>query len=153
MADYFGVSIDYLVGNRQISSTVTESPRKIAELLIHLFEGGLIKADTISADEWIMSPMFDIENQESYMNGRYQTSEHPCIYFMNYYDPMIGPFSELTEVEKKYSPLGDGFITPMYDINSFIPKFLEIFKLHSSLQISDDIYAKIINEFLNDLDN
>ena len=148
IAQYFNISIDYLLGNDKSSN----SEKEICILFTSLLENRkLVKIDTSREEEiytpytrWDGVPDTEIEKRNV---------SYPAFIFPKHYD--IGPIDRYTKDQL------DDFRSDIYyggnsdssniRINEFFEKYFQIYDMYLSAQITEDFFHEITKKFLDDL--
>ena len=145
IAQYFDVSVDYLLGNIKPKERSTE--REICELFTDLIEKRtLVKVD-YSREEEIYTPTCrDCEITKK------QVSYNAFI-FPSYLDP--GPLDRFDEEQidnLKYDVLYSGNSDDSnIRINTFFAQYFQFYELFVHNQIGEDLFHEITKKFLDDL--
>ena len=147
IAEYFHVSIDWLVGGR--SGTSISGHRSIAEYIASLLREGIAKCETVT--------VMEVEYRETrngtsdiYSSGMDKNKYH-AIYFPNYWDPR-----ELAKDDFEYLELEDearniGNKTHNVALNLFLEKYLQILSVYKAGNLPEEAYQLILKEYLNQI--
>ena len=145
IAQYFDVSVDYLLGNIKPKERSTE--REICKLFTDLIEKRtLVKVDYSREEEIYTPTCHDCEITKK------QVSYNAFI-FPSYLDP--GPLDRFDEEQidnLKYDVLYSGNSDDSnIRINTFFAQYFQIYELFVHNQIGEDLFHEITKKFLDDL--
>lgn len=136
IADYFGVSVDSLVGN-DVSVSTKHSPREIGKFLSDLLLSGDAKIREIEIEEWVS----EVDYQESTQEKR--KVKYPAIYLESYRQPQ-------TEDEAiEASQVGND--TWMISVNDFLGKYLKILNVYKHDGLDEDLFRSVVAGLLSRL--
>lgn len=138
IADYFKVSVDYLVGKRTAYSAANN--REIAEMLVTLIESGAVSFDEVKMKEHIFTP--------GHPQGTIDESDrdmiYPALFFRNYWTPGLEDpdSSQLFELQTF------GNTTNNYQINEFLRKFIQIYTVYKRGELFEETYKAVVQDYL-----
>lgn len=138
IADYFKVSVDYLVGKRTAYSAANN--REIAEMLVTLIESDAVSFSEVSMTEHVYYPQ----------DGRYAREEcdvdrvYPSLFFRDYWTPK--PFDE--DGSQFYELQAFGNFTENYAINEFLRKFIQIYTVYKRGELYEETYRAVVQDYL-----
>ena len=145
IADYFQVSIDWLVGYKL--EPVNISQRSIGELIAKLLFLRIAKCHNYTIKEHVYLP-----NSNNRENKGFDTeTEYKAIYFPNYWQPeeITDDFIESLEFETKAEEHGNQ--TQNRSLNYFLKNHQQILELYQRNQIQDEHYQIILKDYLGKL--
>lgn len=147
LAEYFGVSIDSLVGSTSfISGTVTQ--RSIGELLYYLISQNHVKCQMRERDEDTYT--FNHEDGEFQLGTKRVT--YPLVFFPEYWHiPRNASPDEYHDFAGLMDTIGNE--TGFDKLNAFLRSLLDIEKAYRSKAISDEIYKIVVENLLLNLPN
>ncbi len=155
IANHFGVSIDYLVGNRSPKSQET-GPRAVAEFLSKVVESHDAKYITINVEEKVFESEehYDVEYGQSYEDivERNNVNSYIAVYFPSYWqlpDPSVVGQDTFEDMEAEAWQIGNE--SRMKPVNDFLRKFIKIFNLYDKKELDEDEYRIVIESFLKKL--
>lgn len=155
IANYFGVSIDFLVGNRSAKSQET-GPRAVAEYLTKVIENHDAKYTTVEIEETV----YELKEHYNVFSGPvYEASSpekrivsYPAIYFPDYWqlpDPADVDRDTFDEMEAEARQIGNE--SRMKPVNDFIRKFIQIFEIFDNKGVDEDAYRTVVDNYLSKL--
>lgn len=155
IANYFGVSIDFLVGNRSAKSQET-GPRAVADFLSKIIENHDAKYTTVEIEETV----YELKEHYNVFSGRvYEASSpekrivsYPAIYFPDYWqlpDPADVDRDTFDEMEAEARQIGNE--SRMKPVNDFIRKFIQIFEIFDNKGVDEDAYRTVVDNYLSKL--
>lgn len=156
IADYFGVSIDFLVGNRSAKSQET-GPRAVAEFVSKVIESHDAKFTTIEIEESV----YELKEHYNVFSGAFceaseekKTISYPAIYFPDYWQ-LPDPNEVGEEIfEEQYAEATQvGNDSRMKPVNDFIRKFIQIFEIFDKKGVDEDVYRIVVDNYLSKLRN
>jgi transcriptional regulator with XRE-family HTH domain len=147
IAEYFGVSVDWLLGyktNRSVSIDL----RSLGEILAELLLKGDAKCQKISVEETVYAFTDDGYGPEA--EPKKQNIEYSSIYFPSYTRAKENStFDEWTEFDMMARALGNE--SRFFPLNNFLNKYLQILKIYNSGDLSEESYQVLLKDFLNQL--
>ena len=155
IANHFGVSIDFLVGNRSAKSQET-GPRAVADFLSKVIENHDAKYTTVEIEETV----YELKEHYNVFSGPvYEDASpekrivsYPAIYFPDYWqlpDPADVDRDTLGEVEAEARQVGNE--SRMKPVNDFIRKFIQIFEIYDKKGVDEDAYRTVVDNYLSKL--
>ena len=155
IANYFGVSIDFLVGNRSSKSQET-GPRAVADFLSKVIENHDAKYTTVEIEETV----YELKEHYNVFSGPvYEASSpekrivsYPAIYFPDYWqlpDPADVDRDTFDEMEAEARQIGNE--SRMKPVNDFIRKFIQIFEIFDNKGVDEDAYRTVVDNYLSKL--
>lgn len=140
IANYFGVSVDSLVGN-DVSVSAKHSPRSIAKFLSDVLLSGDAKSKDLKITEWVSEVDYDYNEYHSKQEDREIT--YPAIYFPDYWQPQTDDESaEACQI---------GNDTAMQAVNMFLRSYLQILKTYRQGMLTQDVYENVVANLLSNL--
>lgn len=151
IAQYFGVSIDYLVGFKK-SKPLETTPLAVAEFLSKIIESHDAKYKTIEIEELV----FEFEDmQMNPLDGasaKKRNSSYLAIYLPNYWQlPKSAEVGEYLYDEALFEAQRYGNITRMKPVNDFLTKFIQIFEVFEKKGVDEDVYRTVVDNYLSKL--
>lgn len=157
IADHFGVSIDYLVGNRSPKSRET-GPRAVAEFLSKVIESHDAKYTTVNVEESVYEVKEHYNSFAGYVTEpateAKRINSYLAFYFPDYWqipDPSYvddDSFEELLS-DARYN----GNESRMKPVNDFIRKFIQIFEIFDKKGVDEDAYRTVVDNYLSKLND
>ena len=155
IANHFGVSIDFLVGNRSAKSQET-GPRAVADFLSKVIENHDAKYTTVEIEETV----YELKEHYNVFSGPvYEASSpekrivsYPAIYFPDYWqlpDPADVDRDTFDEMEAEARQIGNE--SRMKPVNDFIRKFIQIFEIYDKKGVDEDAYRTVVDNYLSKL--
>ena len=139
IADYFKVSVDWLVGKR--TAYTAANNREIAEMLVTLIESGAVSFDEISRTEHVYYPQDEVSPAgESDVDKVY-----PALYFRDFWTPK--PDDE--DGSQFFELQAFGNTTSNYEINEFLRKFIQIYTVFKRGELFEETYRAVVRDYLN----
>ena len=141
IAHYFGVSIDWLMGN-QNGAAIT--PKTAADFITRAVSSGVARFTPLTVEE---------DNycaDETYPPGtvRKTTVNYWAVYFPSFWDPAEGVDSE----EEYSNRLGDaqlgGNQTPFWSLNAFLDKYQRFNELRKSRSMDEEDFQTLVTKHL-----
>lgn len=139
IAEYFNVSIDYLVGKRTTYSAANN--REIAEMLVTLIESGAVSFSEINMTERVYPPDSQYESSEQHDIE----IQYPALFFRNYWTPEGEDIDGSQSVEIQ----AFGNYTNNYAINEFLRKFIQIYAVHKKGDLYEETYKAVVQDYLS----
>lgn len=148
IAEYFHVSVDWLVGHR--TDLNKPNQRAIAEFLSQLLLAGTAKSMVINVNELVYKPFWSSDGYPDCTKVK-QSNSYKAIYFSNYYDP-----SQIAKDEDEYLELESeacqgGNDTRNVALNNFLVKFLQILDIYKAGNLSEEAFQIVLKEYLGQL--
>lgn len=141
IADYFNVSIDYLVGKR--ASRSAENNREIAELLASLIESGAV---TFSEKE-ITEPVYLPETPYQAASYSEEKKEYPALLFREYWTPK----RDNPDGDEDFELLSKGNSTNNDRINYFLKRMKKLYDLYINDDCDGKTYEALVQSYLDDV--
>lgn len=140
IADYFHVSVDYLIGNSQAISA-SHSPREIGEFISDLLASKDGKVANITVEEWVS----EVDPATGYSKQETRQVHYPAVYFPDHWIP------ETDDEAAEASRVGNE--TSMIPVNQFLHSFLEILNTYHQGLLSQETYEMVVTNLLENLRN
>lgn len=155
IADYFGVSIDFLVGNRGVKSQET-GPRAVAEFVSKVIESHDAKYTTVEIEESVYEPkeVYNVFSGPGFCEASEEKKNisYPAIYFPDYWrlpDPAEVGREIFEEQFAEARQVGND--SRMKPVNDFIRKFIQIFEIFDKKGVDEDAYRTVVDNYLSKL--
>ena len=150
IADYFGVSIDWLLGFKTAQKMET-SPRGIAAFVAKLLESGIARSTRGTIPEVVFESYL---NSHGFQDSRQENRkiEYPMLYFPNYWYPQDITDDEFEQDELMLEAQQTGNETKNVALNSFLDKYLAILDLYKKKQLSEEPYQIVLKDYLSQLE-
>ena len=148
IAKHFGTSVDMLVGNYK-AKYIGTSPRAIAAFIAEVLDNhvGLLRKIPSEEDIYEINPYDNPYDGASY---RKATNEYQALYLPNYW-PVPKDCAPDNEVLTEYSQVGNG--TRMFEVNTFLQQFKEIFDIYDRHGLSEETYQTVLADLLSHLND
>ena len=150
IADYFGVSIDWLLGFETALKMAT-GPRAIAAFIARLLESGAVKSAPVTIEEEIYKVVY---NDHGFPDSDHEKREvtYNALYFPNYWYPndIAKDDFELDELVQEMFQCGNENDKNVH-LNSFLEKYLAILPLYRRQQMSEEPYRIVLKDYLQKL--
>ena len=145
IADYFQVSIDWLVGHSQ--EQLKLSKRSAAEFIAKLLELHIASSCDITIKEHVYLPEWENNPSKDYD----KTSVYPAIYFSHFWQPdqMAKQFEDIFPLTAEAQKHGN--FTKNTDLNEFLDNHQQILDLYHKSQIQKEHYQIILKDYLQKL--
>ncbi len=155
IANHFGVSIDFLVGNKSAKSQET-GPRAVADFLAKIIESHDAKYTTIEMEESVFEPKEIYNVFEGYMTDTASEEKrkitYPAIYFPDYWSPREQAGSDYEAFEELYAEASQaGNDSRMKPVNDFLRKFIQIFEVYDKKGVDEEAYRTVVDNYLSKL--
>lgn len=149
IADYFGVSIDWLLGF-EAAQKKAEGQRAIGAFVAGLLKNGIAKHIPVTVEEKVFETVRD---QHGYPESKQETRSitYPAIYFPNYWNPNECDGSEEEREIAFIEASQVGNKTPNVTLNRFINQYLDILRAYKDHQLSDNSFMTVLEEYLSRL--
>lgn len=149
IADYFGVTIDWLMGFETAQKMAT-GPRAIAAFVATLLERGTLKSTPVKIEEDVYSVVY---NSHHYPDSAHEKKEitYNAFYFPSYWYPneIAKDEYELEELVQEMFQCGNE--NKNVHLNTFLEKYLAILPLYKQQQISEEPYRIVLKDYLEKL--
>ena len=148
IAEYFHVSIDWLVGHR--ADLNKPSQRSIGEFLSQLLLAETAKSEVVTVTERVYKPFWSSDGYPDCTRDK-QKNSYKAIYFPNYFDP-----GQIAKDEDEYQELDsvacqEGNETRNVALNTFLIKFLQILDIYKAGNLSEEAFQIVMKEYLGQL--
>ena len=155
IADYFGVSIDYLVGNRGPKSRET-GPRSVAEFLAKVIESHDATYTTVEIEETVYEPKqtYNVFVGHTYAEATEEKRiiSYPAIYFPDYWKlPDLVEVGQDTFEDMLTEARQVGNDSRMKPVNDFLRKFIQIFEVYDKKGVDEEAYRTVVDNYLSKL--
>ena len=155
IADHFGVSIDFLVGNRSAKSRET-GPRAVAEFLSKVIESHDAKYTEVNIEEYVYEPKQHYNVFQGYVpedaTEEKRINSYLAIYLPDYWQL---PDSSETERDAYEDLLSDalrgGNESRMKSVNDFLRKFIQIYEVYDKKGVDEEAYRTVVDNYLSKL--
>ena len=155
IANHFGVSIDYLVGNKSAKSQET-GPRSVADFLSKVIESHDAKYTTVEIEESVYEPKQMYNVFSGYVDCEASEEKriitYPAIYFPDYWplpDPAEVDHETYEEISSEALQIGNE--SRMKPVNDFIRKFIQIFEIYDKKGVDEEAYRTVVDNYLSKL--
>ena len=152
IADYFGVSVDYLLGRKKNTTSDVPLNEELCKELMCLIESGTIRAIDVDVNEDTYQPYFgpddDYPYPYEYVNKK---SRYKMLYFSNYASlPASEELPEPEMDEVMFDCQTQGNDNPKgREINEFIEFYLKFYDLLQHNNLSKEMYETAIQDRLS----
>ena len=154
IADYFKVSIDFLVG-RKPESTETESlpATAVCRQLMQLVESEMVSYKEIEVEEDMYTEEYSPDPSDYPYKWSKGINKYTAFYFSNYINPDTTGFPEpmLDELQYDFGTGGNSNHTNE-DINSFIAYFFKLYDLLKKNDLPREIFDTAISDRLKTME-
>lgn len=149
IAQYFGVSIDELVGNT-VPAEITTGPRSVLSFLAKLLCEAKIRVTNISEEE-LLYDRFTNEHGGLDCRRVNKTVEYPAFYLPDYYRVSDFAFCEpdYDELDMEYCWCGNA--SRFMQVNEILKNLIPMIKLYREKQIPEEAFQMILNGYLEQL--
>lgn len=149
IAQYFGVSIDELVGNT-VPAEITAGPRSVLSFLTKLLCEAKIRVTNISEEELVYDPF---TNEHGGLDCRRvnKTVEYPAFYLPDYYRVSDFAFCEPDYDELDMEYCWGGNDSRFMQVNEILKNLIPMIKLYREKQIPEEAFQMILNGYLEQL--
>lgn len=150
IADYFGVTIDWLMGFETAQKMAT-GPRAIAAFIATLLESGTLKSTPVKIDEDVYRVVY---NSHGFPDSAHKKQEvtYNALYFPNYWYPNDTAKDEYEMEELIQEMFQCGNENRNSILNSFLEKYLAILPLYRTKQLSEEPYRVVLKDYLEQMD-
>lgn len=151
IADYFGVSIDWLVGYETAQKKAV-GHKAIAAFLAELLESGTLKSTPVTIEEDVYKVVYNSHGFPDSENEK-QNITYNALYFPNYWYPndYIKGDDDVAAEELMQEIFQCGNDSKNPPINNFLEKYLAILALFNKGQISEEPYRIVLKDYLAQL--
>lgn len=153
IADYFNVSIDYLVGRKSVT-TITEqsSNKEICKFLMQLIESEVVTCSEIGIEEDMYEEVMGPHSGYP-CEWKKGTNKYQMFYFSNYINPDIEGLDEFTLDELGQDFLINGnYNQKSKEINDFLTYFFKLYDLYKHNNLEREIFDQAISDRLDKLE-
>ncbi len=148
IADYFGVSIDQLVGHNA-AKKASQGQRAVGEFIAGLLADGTAKMTEVEIQEEVFNPIYD---SNGFRKSRlFPKIKYPALYFSNYWNPrdLAKDDDELKDLFDEAEQVGNE--NQNAALNSFLEKYVKILKLYKDNQLPEEAYQIVLRDYLSKL--
>ena len=151
IADYFGVSIDWLVGY-ETARKKTVSQKAIAAFVAELLENGTMKSAAVTIEEEVYTSVI---NSHGFPDSESEKKKvvYNSLFFPDYWYPSDRAHDEVSMDEFALEMFQDGNETKNFPLNEFLGKYLSILALYKKGQLSEEPYRIVLKDYLAQLDD
>ena len=148
ISQYFGVSIDELIGNKA-SNRMYLSPRYIFTFLSKLLENHSVKFLPVEVEEEVYYPFRSEDGWDCDIHR--EKHKYPAIYFPDYSDPAY-----IADTEDEYDELRSEFYqcgndSRFVEMNETLKKLINVYTLYSKQSIPKDAFEMILKGYIEEL--
>lgn len=149
ISQYFGVSIDELLGNKP-SEEKTISLRSLFSMLVDLLVKQVILPTKTEVEEWVYEPIYDVNG---YPDCRPEKKKNVYIsfFFPNYFCEDAEGLSEEEKDELEAEYLQCGNDTRYVRLNEVVRDILPMIDLYRKKRIPEEAFQMIVNGYLDKL--
>lgn len=145
IAHYFGVSIDWLMGN-QDGAAIT--PRLAADFITRAVSSGAAKLTPLTVEE---------DNycaDETHRPGEVHKTavQYWAIYFPSYWDPRVDVVDEADFSAKLAEAEYAGNQTSFWSLNSFLDKYQRFYELRKSRSMDEEDFQTLVTKHLEKIE-
>lgn len=153
IADYFNVSIDFLVGRKSTSSITEQSSNKeICKVLMQLIESDVVTCHDMEIEEDIYEDIIG-PNDGFPCEWKKGINRYRMFYFSNYINPDIEGLDELTLDDLSQDFLINGnYNQKSKEINDFLAYFFKLYDLYKHNNLEREIFDQVISDRLDKLE-
>ena len=153
IADYFNVSIDFLVGRKSTSSITEQSSNKeICKVLMQLIESDVVTCHDMEIEEDIYKDIIG-PNDGFPCEWKKDINRYRMFYFSNYINPDIEGLDELTLDDLSQDFLINGnYNEKSKEINDFLAYFFKLYDLYKHNNLEREIFDQAISDRLDKLE-
>lgn len=150
IADHFGVSIDWMLGNTTAEQNST-GPRAVGAFLAELLSTRAAKCTPVEIHEKVYTTAYNSHDGHYEYKVLEQNNTYLAIYFPNYWDPQefATTDEEFRELQSEAEQCGND--TRNLPINEFFQKYVSILKVFQNKQISEEAYKIVLRDYLSQL--
>ena len=150
IADYFGVSIDWILGY-ETAERIATGPRAVGAFLAELLSSKGAKCTSVKIHDTVYAVEYDQQAGYPDYNVLEQDNPYLAIYFPNYWDPReyAKTDEELNELLSEATQCGND--TRNIPLNKFLQKYVDILKVFQDKQISEEAYQIVLKDYLSQL--
>ena len=149
LAQYFEVSVDYLLGNTKPANK--QSEKDICEFFISLIESRKLVTIEHTREEEIYTPIYRDRLPDCDITKEQVT--YTSFLFPSYFDP--GPLDRLDEDQidnlRQDVLFGGNNDDSNIRINAFFTRYLQIYNMFVHNQMKEELFHEITKKFLDDL--
>lgn len=153
IADYFNVSIDFLVG-RKSTTTISEqsSNKEICKVLMQLIESEVVTCPEIEIEEDMYEEVMGLHSGYP-CEWKKGTNQYRMFYFSNYINPDTEGLDEFTLDELGQDFLINGnYNQKSKEINDFLTYFFKLYDLYKHNNLEREIFEQAISDRLDKLE-
>lgn len=153
IADYFNVSIDFLVG-RKSTTTISEqsSNKEICKVLMQLIESEVVTCPEIEIEEDMYEEVMGLHSGYP-CEWKKGTNQYRMFYFSNYINPDTEGLDEFTLDELGQDFLINGnYNQKSKEINDFLSYFFKLYDLYKHNNLEREIFDQAISDRLDKLE-
>lgn len=154
IADYFKVSIDFLVGRKtDISETEAPMPSTVCRQLMHLVESEMVSYKEIEVEEDMYTRKCTPDPDDYPFQWSKGKNKYTAFYFSNYINPDISDFPEpmLDELAYDFGTGGNSNHTSE-TINEFITYFFKLYDLLKKNDLPRELFDAAISDRLKTME-
>lgn len=153
IADYFKVSIDYLVGRKPTSAITEQSSNKeICKVLMQLIESDVVTYVDMDVEEDMYEEVIPPNGNSTYELKR-GMNPYKMFYFSDYINPDVEGLDESSLGELGIDFSNDGnYNQKSKEINDFIAYFLKLYDVYKHNGLEREIFDQAISDRLDKLE-
>lgn len=152
IAEFFGVSIDSLIGYSPNTAKDDIDFRSIGEFIVKLLESGIAEIKDISTDEVVTNIFYDNDTGYPADYGTYlEDVTYSALFFPNH----SAAFEREEYVRGNIGREGRTIVNTTGNevINALLQKYPSILKLYNEGQLSQEAYDAVVSSFLEQLED
>lgn len=149
IAQYFGVSIDDLVGNKAADNAPT-SPRGCLEFITRLLCSGVMRSTVVTVEECVYEKYYNSQGFPD-CNPEKRSIEYPAFYFADYHRISDFAKNESDAEDVHFEFLSGGNDTKFQQINEIFRKIIPMINLYRETEIPDEAFQMILDGYLEQL--
>ena len=148
IANYFGTSIDSLVGNTPSNKDL--SPKEICRILLKMIEKYQLYYTQIDHNDEVYSPCYDEEADNIEFKPGNASHTYNAFFFPNYFSTSEGKTDDDRFTLHQYACSGGNDLPKNMKINDFLSKYLDAFKNYEKGVFSQNVYDILVKAFLDE---
>ena len=149
IANYFGVSIDWLLGY-ETAQKKSIGHRAIATFLAEMLEKGIMKSAPVTIEEDVYEMFYNSHGFPDSHNEK-RSITYNALYFPNYWYPSDYSNDEHEMEDLLHEIFQCGNESANFPLNKFLEKYLAILTIYKKGQISEEPYRIVLKDYLDQL--